>query len=145
RLSVFLALLPGAVACTQVRWYPLYEDVAPESQPSAASQLKGIGPVWGPDWRLNGVDVPSESTITRQRIESPLLRAVMFPINLPLSMICNMLVGFVRPCSRSCCLGAMYDAPTGLLIVGPLDAWHGYPFWEPTLADPSSLDGRFSL
>ena len=146
RRTCVAACLLSTAGCVQVRWYPLYGDVALNPEDVAAVTQLDTGEV--PTIRLerHGMrDYPMDGDETRSRIESPWLRAVLFPVNLLANMVSNGVAGLVRPFTRSCCVALPEDFLQGVFYFGPCDAWHGYPFWEPTELDPRSIDWGYSL
>lgn len=132
-LVLGLALLCGG--CESVAWLPLYADRTP-------------GGPWPP---LSSDESESfserharerYSDRTRSRIASPALRVLLFPVNLVPDMLSNAIVGYVIPIheSRYCCA---YFVPFDFFIEGIAgigDAWHGYPFWEPSVVCPGRYD-----
>jgi hypothetical protein len=106
RLALLTLTLPiaGACALVEVKVYPLYGD-----------QLL--------------TDDDPEETLTRSRIESPGLRTGMFLVNWVPNLVSNGVValfpGNIWPIQY-----LMW--PFSVAYWGTHDAWHGYPFWEPT-------------
>lgn len=141
-----LGLLLCAVGCVQVRWYPIYEDVAPDRAASSSADGAEAAKVPTHESPMPMMRIyPTDGEETRTRIESPWLRAALFPFNLVASMLSNGVAGCIRPFDRGCCMALPNDVLGGLFIFGPCDAWHGYPFWEPTELDPHSFDYGYSF
>lgn len=83
------------------------------------------------------VEKPKEIKDTqkyRQRIKNKTLRVVMFPVNLGPNIVsntvCTLKPGNLWPLQYA--TWPFIGLPTGI-IFGVGDAWHGYPFWEPTM------------
>jgi hypothetical protein len=79
-------------------------------------------PLWG--------DLPDDgSGPTRIQVESRSLRVLLFPVNLVPDVLGALVVhlppGQVWPLQYAM-------LPFTVLYSGIRDAWHGYPFWEPT-------------
>jgi hypothetical protein len=139
--TVSLFLCTG---CVQVSWYPIYEDVVPARGEGAAVSENGATATVQYERHLMR-DYPTSGDETRSQIASPWLRVALFPVNLVANMLSNAAAGLVRPFSRSCCVALPGDFLEGLFHFGPRDAWHGYPFWEPTELDPRSVDSGYDL
>ena len=143
---LLLALTCGTGACSSVKWYPMYADL-PVDKPSTdqASRSGMTGDVVHA-FVVQGTTVyPANSAATRQRLESPWLRALLFPVNLVADMAGNVVAALIEPFGGGCCMAVPSEVLEGVFFFGPLDAWHGYPFWEPTAADPESIDLSWSL
>ena len=98
------AILTFAGGCAQVRVKPLYRD-----HPA--------------------MDYDSGDVLTRSQIESNGLRKGMFLVNLVPNVVSNYVVA-LKP-------GNLWPIqyllwPISGAYWGTRDAWHGYPFWEPT-------------
>jgi hypothetical protein len=141
-----IAWLASTAGCTQVSWYPIYGDCPPKPAAEVAGTRDGVDQVSTLSTERHFMrDYPMDGDETRTRISSPWLRVVLFPLNLVANMVSNAATGLVRPFKRSCCLEVPADVVEGLFYFGPLDAWHGYPFWEPTQLDARSLEMGWSL
>jgi len=104
RIAVAMLVLSIAGACVQVKVRPLYRDHAL-------------------------TDADPEDTLTRRQIESPGLRKGMFLINWIPNLVSNYVVA-LKP-------GNLWPIqyllwPISGAYWGTRDAWHGYPFWEPS-------------
>jgi hypothetical protein len=104
RIVSLVIVIPIAGACAHVKVRPLYRD----------------HPVTQAD---------PEDTLTRTQIESPGLRKGMFLINWVPDLLSNYIVA-LKP-------GNLWPIqyllwPISGAYWGTRDAWHGYPFWEPT-------------
>ena len=103
--AVLLTLaLTVSSACAHVRVHPTYGDHALSEE--------------DPD-----------DTLARSRIEDPGLRAGLFVVNWVPNLVSNYVAGLWP--------GDLWPIQYLLLPVsgaywGTRDAWHGYPFWEPT-------------
>ena len=113
--SLALLILLGCSGCIDVLRVPLYSDLRIEdlSAEQRAARERNY----------------RSHLETRSRVENPVLRAVLFPVNFVADYIGNFAVslppGNLWP--------IQYIAlPFASAYYAGRDAWHGYPFWEPT-------------
>jgi hypothetical protein len=135
---IAFVVLAGAAstACKSVHWYPAYDDneVTLPTTSAAREEAKRVAEM---EWSKETA-AKKTARATRLQIDSTVLRVALFPVNLVACSLSNFVAG-VSVCAKFGTWGCLPIAPTfGLFMFGPLDAWHGYVFWQPTTADPET-------
>jgi hypothetical protein len=142
RLAVGVVASIALLGCSSVYWYPEYEDAPVTSESDRDRVGKDQPPDLGPWTTSNrGMHCRIEK---RLQLESGGVRILLFPVNLVACVVGNFCGGIAILARHPDCLFSPANAVCGVLVLGPLDAWHGYAFWQPTAADPDTWYLGFS-